>query len=458
MSADEAHSEKLYRHILGQLSCLGRHTVTGILCSSGRQFCDWSADYRLYSEERFCEDSIFDQVKDEVSSFLAPDEPLIAAMDDSILRKRGRKIHGSKFQRDPLSPPFHTNLVLSQRFIQISAGVPNADGSADMIPVDFLHAPLPQKPRPKAPQIEWDEYERARQKANINLYGAQRLEHFRNTVDQSRQIIMAVDGRFTNSTLLEKFPENMTFIGRVRGDAHLLMPCHKRTGKKGRPRKYLSKAPTPKELLRDESVPWREVQAFAAGEMRTFKLKTIAPLLWNATGSSMTLRLLVVAPVKYRLTKNSKLLRREPAFLICSAPEMPVEKILQSYIWRWGIENNFRDEKTLLGVGQAQVRKQDSAQKAPALAVAAYSILLLSALKAFRSENAPLSLPQPKWRSHQRPHRPSTAQLINQLRVELWSSAMDLHILRDFLNSSHSVQKPEILFSPLKSATFFTTQ
>ena len=35
---------------------------------------------------------------------------------------------------------------------------------------------------------------------------------------------------------------------------------------------------------------------------------------------------------------------------------LPVEKLLQYYLWRWGIEVNFRDEKTLIGTGQAQVR------------------------------------------------------------------------------------------------------
>ena len=78
--------------------------------------------------------------------------PLVAAMDDSLLRKTGRKVHGAKYQRDPLSPAFHTNLTLAQRVLQISAAVPDGHGRALLVPVDFLHAPLPAKPRK-------DEYE-----------------------------------------------------------------------------------------------------------------------------------------------------------------------------------------------------------------------------------------------------------------------------------------------------------
>lgn len=452
------HIEKLRRHILGQLTCLGRHTVTGTLCACGRQFSDWSADYRLYSQDRFAEDDVFQQIKDEICSILPPEKPLIVAMDDSLLRKRGRKIHGAKYQRDPLSPPFHTNLVLSQRFVQMSAALPSNDGNAKMIPVDFLHAPLPQKPRPKAPEDQWQEYERARQKANINEYGSQRIEELRRSIDADRHIVIAVDGRFTNSTILSRIPKNTTAIGRIRSDAHLLIACNKRTGKRGRPKSYEGKAPTPKELLKDISIPWTEVEAYAAGQMRIFKIKTIAPVIWKVKGKSIKLRLLVISPVGYRLKKNSRILRREPAFLICSDPSMSVGQVLQHYLWRWGIENNFRDEKTLLGVGQAQVRTENSCQKAPALAVAAYAILLIAAAKVYSSDNDPLSLPSPKWRSYQRKNQPSSAQLLNQLRVELWASAIDLHIFREFSNNLNGDQNPKKFISPLKSATFFAMQ
>lgn len=457
-SAEPIHADRLHRHIIGQLTCLGRHTITGALCSNGRQFDDWSADYRFYSEERFCEQSIFAHIQDEVVSLLPEDEALVVAMDDSLIRKRGRKIHGAKYQRDPLSPPFHTNLVLGQRFVQISAAVPGAAGDAQMVPIDFLHAPMPQKPGKRASWQEWAEYERARERTNINLYGTERLGALRRSTDKNRHIVVNIDGRFTNSTTISRLPENTTIIGRVRSDAYLHIPCFERTGKPGRPKSYYQKAPTPQEPLKDDSIPWTEVQAFAVGQMRTFKIKTISSLRWKATGRSLPLRLLVIKPVGYRLRKKSKILQRQPAFLICSDPDMPVQRVLQLYLWRWGIEVNFRDEKTLLGLGQAQVRTEASCQKAPALAVAAYAILLVAALKAFGSSYSPITLPNPKWRQHKPKSTPSTAQLLNQLRVDLWASATDLHIFRDFSATNSPHHKPLKLISPLKSAAFYAIQ
>jgi hypothetical protein len=44
---------------LSSLLCLGRHTVTGLLTTCGREFQDWSAEYRLFSRQRFPTTEVF---------------------------------------------------------------------------------------------------------------------------------------------------------------------------------------------------------------------------------------------------------------------------------------------------------------------------------------------------------------------------------------------------------------
>jgi hypothetical protein len=83
------------------------------------------------------------------------------------------------------------------------------------------------------------------------------------------------------------------------------------------------------------------------------------------------------------------MLYRKPSFLICTDPDASIREILHAYLWRWDIEVNFRDEKTLLGVGQAQVRDERSVEYVPALAVAAYAMLLTSATQAYGPPAAP---------------------------------------------------------------------
>lgn len=85
------------------------------------------------------------------------------------------------------------------------------------------------------------------------------------------------------------------------------------------------------------------------------------------------MRLVIIRPVGFRLRKGARLAYTQPAYLICTDPELPLQDILEEYVWRWDIELNHRDEKTILGVGQARVRNPNSAQSVPAMAVAAYS-------------------------------------------------------------------------------------
>src|SRR5690606_19611470 len=145
---------------------------------------------------------------------------------------------------------------------------------------------------------------------------------------------------------------------------------------------------------------WQSLAAFAAGKRHHFKVKTLAqPVLWRKSGAQRPLRVVVIAPVSYRLRQGSRLLYRKPAFLLCTDPDKPLQEVLQAYLWRWGIEVNFRDEKTLLGVGEAQVRTPAANRNQPAVTVAAYALLWLAALKLLDEGQAPPQLQLPKWRS-----------------------------------------------------------
>jgi hypothetical protein len=193
-----------------------------MLRAQNRHHLDWSADYRLYSQDRFDEDAVFTQIRCQLQTFVPKSQPLVVAMDDSLLRKTGRKIHGVRFVRDPLSPPFQVNLVRGLRVLQISAALPQGGGRARLIPIDFQHAVLPAKPRKNAPQPEWQNYKLLRAQTNINSIGSQRITALRQGMDQdhpAQKLVVCVDGRFTNRTFLKHIPQRTVVIGRIRKDA-----------------------------------------------------------------------------------------------------------------------------------------------------------------------------------------------------------------------------------------------
>jgi hypothetical protein len=422
-----------------------------LVTTTGSQFRDWTADYRLFAQERFDGEHLFRVVRRGILEKLPKQSPLVVAMDDSLLRKNGSKMAGVAYRRDPLGPPFHVNFIRGQRVLQLSAALPSGPipSAARMIPIDFKHAPTAQKPRYNAPAEAWRQYRDEKKKKNISLKGVERLRVLREQLDDDpggleRSVWAVVDGRFTNGTVLKKLPERTVLIGRVRKDTKLYhLPASDKQAALGRRRLYGDRAPTPEALRQDPSVAWQLVEVWAAGKQHSFKIKTLAPLLWRPATAERKLRLIVIAPLGYRPRKGSRLLYRQPAYLICSDTDISIQEVLQAYVWRWDIEVNFRDEKSLLGVGQAQVRKESSVEKVPLLIVAAYAMLLLAANQAFAATGNPDTIPPPKWRHHRKPGRPSTQSLLNQLRAELWGKAMGIANYYSFLTNINSDTNPQ---------------
>ena len=444
--------------MLAHLVAFGRHTISSMLRAQNRHHLDWSADYRFYSQDRFDEDAVFNQIRCQVQKTLAPGQPLVVAMDDSLLRKTGRKIHGVRFMRDPLSPPFQVNLVKGLRVLQISAALAQGGGMARMIPLDFQHAVLPAKPRPTDSDQEWQNYKALKAQTNLNSVGYQRIAALRPRMDQGdceRRLVVCVDGRFTNRTFLKQIPERTVIIGRIRKDAVVHQPPAWQPAL-GRKRKYGPLLPTPEELLKDPTIPFQSVRAFAAGKMHLFKVKRLGPVVLRLDRAARPVQLMVIKPLGYRLKIGGRLLYRQPAYLICTDPPMAVEAFLQHFLWRWDIEVNFRDEKTLLGVGQAQVRTEPSNQNAPALAVAAYAMLLMASVHAYGKRGVPDRLAQAKWYRRKKQDRATTNELINQLRRELWSAALNPEHFSHFISNRSPDQKCEQSDVPLSSAAFLS--
>jgi len=108
-------------------------------------------------------------------------------------------------------------------------------------------------------------------------------------------------------------------------------------------------------------------------------------------------------------------------------------ELLQAYLWRWGIETNFRDEKSILGTGQAQVRNPASVKAVPQMMVAAYSLLLLAGIKQLGLKGQPPLENIPKWQDPSKKHGASTNDLIKRLRLELMGDAIASNNKNDFV-------------------------
>jgi hypothetical protein len=439
------------------LHCMGRHTLTGMLTAGGKQFQDWSRAYRLFSKGRMDPERMFDVALENGLMHLSPQQPIVVHMDDTVVKKTGRTVPGTAWRRDPLGPPFHTNFIWGQRFIQMSLALPHGQERCQSraIPIDFHHSPTAKRPRKGAALEDRESYAQEQKRLRLSKQGRKRVLRLRETLDRKgfadRQVLVNVDGSYTNKEVLKGLPQGVTLIGRIRKDTRLhAMPVNTRA--KGRKCVYGPQLPTPEQIRQSDQYPWQKVRIWAAGKEHDFQVKVVENVLWRVAGHNCPMQLVVIRPLGYRLSMSSKVLYREPAYLICTDVKLEIEKLMQSYVWRWEIEVNFRDEKTLLGCGQAQVRDPNSAEKIPAFTAAIYGLLHLAAHRSISQQSEDI-LPRPKWYPRKEMTRHTTGDLLNNFRAQTWAKANKMNYA-DFLSSQLHSRSLRNAADPFISAAF----
>ena len=404
---------------LGSLLALGRRTLSRSLWALGNQQHDWSADYKLHSRADWNPDHLFQPIF-EHGLPLCPGSFIPIAMDDTRIRKTGRKILSAFFQRDPLSPKFRFNLMWGLRFLHMSLLLPlyrsfeNAPPRS--IPIRFQEVPALKRPGKKATEQQREAYRQAIKLYNLSTNTVAMLESVRASLDQAgmsqRPLLAVGDNSFCNQTVLRANLPRTEILVRARKDIRLCQraPLGSRSF-------YATEKFTPQQVLHNESIPWQQANIFHGGQWRQVRFKEVSQIYWQTGSGKRVLRLLVVAPIPYSSGKEKRKYYRDPAFLLTTDTHTAAELLLQSYFDRWQIEVTHRELKDTLGVGQAQLRSKRSVPRQPAMIVAAYSALLLAGIKVFGPHRSAHFPALPKWRRNAK--RPSCLDLITVLRSEI---------------------------------------
>jgi len=406
------------RQALGSLVCLGRRCLTRIIWTNGGQHRSWSAEYFLHSRCQWEPQQLFRPILKGALEY-CPQRLIGVALDDTKLRKTGRSIPQAFYQRDPMSPPFHLNLVLGLRFLQASLLVPlhrNAPVGTRALPIRFQEVSRVKRPGKRASEAEHQQYREAVKRKNLSRSFVQMGKQLRQELDEAggreKILVLTGDGSFCNRTCFAEIPERSELLVRARKDAKL---CFRSVA--GSRRFYEVAKFTPEQVRQDDSRGWKIARIFYGGKRRKVRYKEVTGVYWQRGAGKRRLRLIVIAPTPYRKSQSKKLYYRDPAYLLTSDLCGSSKQLLQIYFDRWQIEVNHREEKDTLGVGQAQLWNVTSVPKQPVLAVAAYSALLLASLRAFGAERGKAYAELPKWRRNAR--RPSCLDLITLLRKEM---------------------------------------
>lgn len=410
--------QRALRQALGALTCLGRRCLSRIIWTQGGHERSWSAEYFLHSRCQWDPQALFAPVLRRALAY-CPGRLVGVAVDDTRLRKTGRSIPQAFYQRDPLSPPFHLNLMLGLRYLQASLLVPlyrRGQVGCRALPIRFEEVSRVKKPSRRASEEVWRAYQRMTRLYNLSQRFVQSMAQLRRDLDaagaRQKVLVLAADGSFCNRTCLRAQRDRTELVTRARKDAGLCF----RAAPDSR-RFYDLQKFTPEQVRQDEARPWKQTQLYYGGRRRRMRYKEMGSVYWRHGAGRLPLRLLVVAPTPYRKRQRGKLYYRQPAYLLTTDLTSSARQLLQIYFDRWQIEVNHREEKDTLGVGQAQLWNPQAVPKQPVLVVAAYSALLLASLEAFGVERGQAYQPLPKWR--RQAHRPSCLDLVTLLRKEM---------------------------------------
>jgi hypothetical protein len=420
---------RAWRLAVGQALTLGTRTISRIIASLQRDQRDWSGDYRLFSRSPWETRELFVPVLREALSaalppHMAPDAPIWIAGDHTHVRKTGRNIAGVHTIRDPMSPPWHVNLISGLRFFHLAvvvapwrqAGQGGGDVPARAIPVRFEPSPSVKKPGKKATPEQIASYKKAL-KARVGAVQARKeLEQLREDVDAAgmpgRTIIAGLDGGFCCRVFFFDPMRGIEVVARCRKDAVLCTKAQPEEGK----RFYSRRKFTPDALRQDESQPWQTATVRTGGREHPIRYKQL-PVYWQGGAGRRELRIIVIAPTGYRLHQKGRMLYRQPAYLLTTDLKRSAEELIQGYVDRWQIEVAHCELKDGFGIQDSQVRHANSVPRHPGFEVAVYSMLHLAALKSHGPRRTPDYLPPPKW--YAGGVRPSLLDIVQLLRVQI---------------------------------------
>lgn len=417
--------ERAVSQAVGGLCCSERHTLTQVICAQGGDQEDWSAEYRLHSRSRWDVKDLYMPILKRGHS-LCGRRYVAVAFDDTRVRKSGRRVPGTSWWADPLSPKFKVQLMWGLRFLQASLLVPEyrrGGCAARALPVAFREVPALKRPRKSASAEAHAAHRKAVAHNNLSTAFVDELRTLRTQLDKaggrSKTLIAVGDGSFCNRACMRSEVERTVLLARTRKDARLCYPADASLNPR---RKYGTETFTPEQVRQDTTIAWKRARIFHGKRYRQMRYKEVGDVLWRGGTGPRPMRLIVLAPTRYRprtkaAREKSVYYYREAGYLLCTDQSVPASVLIQKYFDRWQIEVNHKEEKDTLGVGEAQLRSVRSVPRQPALCVAAYSTLLLAAAVTYGPTRTADCPTPPKW--YRGAQRPTARDLVGCLRREI---------------------------------------
>jgi hypothetical protein len=328
----------------GFLAQTGKRTVCGMLAGAGLAR-SWNHDraHRFFSRARWSPEELGLAVARLVVALLVPaGEPVAVAIDDTLFRRRGKKVWAASWFHDGSAPG------------------PAKTGYGNNWVVAAVVVRLPAVSRPVAIPMLAKLVIKGTSSAS-RLWLARRMAQMLADALPGRRIHVVADSAYAGGEL-KKLPPRATWTTRLRKDAALYELPPARTGRRGRPREKGDRLPSLAQLA--ATAAFTQVTVTRYGKTATIGAAALT-CLWHSVFGT---RPVTVVLIRDRAKNGYDLA------LITTDAAASAAAVIERYAARWSIEVAIEDSKQIFGAGQARNRTARAVERAVPFQLACQAI------------------------------------------------------------------------------------
>ena len=318
----------------GFLAQTGKRTVCGMLAGAGLARC-WSHDraHWFFSRARWSPDELGLAVAKLVVALLVlAGEPVVVAIDDTLFKRRGKKVWAASWFHDGSAPG------------------PAKTGYGNNWVVAAVVVRLPALSRPVAIPVLAKLVIKDTSSAS-RLWLARRMAEAIAGVLPGRAIHVVADSAYAGGEL-KKLPSRVTWTTRLRKDAALYELPPARTGRRGRPREKGDRLPSLATLA--ATAAFTQVIVTRYGKTTAIQAAAVT-CLWHSVFGTR--------PVTAVLIRDKSKTGYDLALVTTDAAASAVQ-VIERYAARWSVEVAIEDSKQVFSAGQARNRTARAVERA----------------------------------------------------------------------------------------------
>jgi hypothetical protein len=333
----------------GFLAQTGRRTVCGMLTGAGLSRA-WRHDraHRFFSRAQWSSQDLGLVLAKLIVALLVPEsEPVLVAVDDTLFKRTGRKVHAIGW--------FHDG----------SAKGPRQVGLGNNWVIAAIVVTLPFRSRPVAlPVLARLVHKDIKPAPASRLVLARQMTAALAAALPGRDIRVVADAAYAGKEL-RRLPAAVTWTTRLRKDAALYELAPPRTGKRGRPRAKGERLPHLAALAGGACFAPVTVRRY--GKTATVQAAAVT-CLWHGVFGARPVQVVLIrdrAQAGYDLALATTDLAASAA------------AVIERYAARWTIEVAIEDAKQIFGAGQARNRLAAAVHRTLPFTLACQSLAVL---------------------------------------------------------------------------------